>query len=296
MAGKTGRIFTTIIIIILIIGGIAYALLHIANKKAEEEARVQLDTTISNNGLTDYVSYENIDIDIASGKVKITQVEFKSPEGVLLLLADELYLDVSTAEVASLAMNPETGTLSRGQFGASNLTLSTMDRSFTTEISSFEIDFNGDLDQRVFEGDISALFQDENSFKIDIDNALLNFDEALIAEFEFFLEGMDFEAFTNELAVKSFTLDLETAPGGLKLNSIAMDSGMLEAAGSGTLILNEMMGIVSAVGQLKVDKISSGLKESISPVLELMGYSIPEGPFNVIFKLPEDGTFELFIN
>lgn len=151
MAKRTLRIFTTLIIILLIIAGAILFGLNRANTLVEQELASQLDRALSSSDSSAALDYDEIRSDLLRGTVSLLRVSFLDDEMGLHITADELALRILLSELLQWGLRRETNFLSTADITAEALAFSDPGTNSNTSVQALRISLGGAVSPQLLE-------------------------------------------------------------------------------------------------------------------------------------------------
>ncbi len=170
------------------------------------------------------------------------------------------------------------------------------DSGMVTEIGSLEATVDGDVKQALLNGDLSVLFETENTIQLTLRDTTASIDQSVISETDL----MGFEsvlgAFLQDVSVEELSLDMATSPDTLDVKNIALDSSILSGTGAMKAALNSEQDMESVDFSMEVESLDAGIKSMVGPIFAFMGNPIPaEGPFTFSYSVSPEGGVQMLI-
>ncbi|MDC7225674.1 MAG: hypothetical protein PQJ61_02795 [Spirochaetales bacterium] len=160
-----------LLIIIIIIAALIFGASLYVNKMIEDTLHDELRSTLSANGLGDYISYDEIDVQVLTGEVALKKLSISDAAGGLDIKAYEVFVRISPAEAVAFARNPDTAILTGASAGAAEVQLNSKENDDSIEIDNVDLMLEGRFNQKLLEDNEAVI----NDIDINLYNTGIDF-------------------------------------------------------------------------------------------------------------------------
>lgn len=266
-----------------------------ANAILGSEAKKQANSYLSNSVFAEDVSYEDIQVNVATGTVTVIGARFNDTSSGSEYTAKRVSLSVPPTEALAFAQNPETAKLSRAKAVIEGFAWAKAEKGMSASANKLDVEAKGTFSQEILGGNTAAIVDALSSLRISADGVVAVPGKEisdLIAAFG----GQETEALS-EVTVKKFDFDAKREGNEYTLKTMKIDSPMVGADGTGSMTLGAGNAPTAIDVTLKVSEADASVRGAFSSVAMFMGQTVPEnGPFNFSFKMDENGAPVLTIN